>query len=76
MTAESRIISKLRSELPPTFARTEVDQLCGGIIASRTIANLQSLGQGPGGAFRVGRKMCFERDAFLDWLARRIREQA
>lgn len=75
MTAESQIIRKLRSELPPTFARTEVDQLCGGIIASRTIANLQSLGQGPGGAFRVGRKMCLQRDEFLDWLASRINEK-
>lgn len=62
------IIAKLRAELPAVFARREVSRLFGNIISPKTLANLDSSGDGPP-RFRSRRHVCYERDAFLDWLA-------
>jgi len=43
----------------PVVARTKVEQFSGGILNSRTLANCDSLGIGPAGRFRVGKKVCY-----------------
>lgn len=65
-------LSSLRSSLPPIIPRTRVGELTGGAIAPQTLANLDSQGRGPAGAFLLGRKLCYEREAFLDWLEGRV----
>lgn len=66
------LLDSLRKELPPTFARTEVPRLLGGIIAVGTLANHDSAGDGPADSFRMGRRKCYRRDPFLTWLAKRL----
>ena len=71
-TSTHHPLDHLRSELPATFSRTEITKLLGGIIAPGTVANEDSRGTGPQGLFFVGRRACYERDLFLDWLKGRV----
>ena len=66
-------IETLQRSLPSIFARREVGRLTGGISQPRTIANLDSLGLGPKGRFFVGKIICYEREAFIDWLLSRAK---
>ena len=68
-------IETLRASLPPIFPRTEVGRLTGGIIQPGTMRNRDSRGDGIGleGRFLVGRKICYSREAFLNWLEARIK---
>lgn len=65
-------LETLRDSLPPIIPRTRVGELTGGAIAAQTLANLDSQGKGPAGAFLLGRKLCYERESFLAWLEARI----
>jgi hypothetical protein len=64
--------SELAEEYPPMFARSEVDKLFGGVISTKTLANLDSLGKGPK-RMRIGRKVVYLRDDFLNWLEKRTK---
>jgi hypothetical protein len=44
-----------------------IEKLMPGVISSKTLANLHSLGVGPA-SFKMGRKVFYERDAFVEWL--------
>ena len=66
-----QFIEQLRKELPPVFARHEVGRLTGGIISPGTLGNLDSLGKGPAGRLRIGHKVAYSRDLFVDWIAGR-----
>jgi len=66
------LIETLRKELPTVFARAEVPNLLGGMIAAGTLANLDSAKSGPAGTFRMGRKVIYRRDPFLVWLGDRL----
>ncbi|GHV52003.1 hypothetical protein FACS1894168_4190 [Deltaproteobacteria bacterium] len=65
------IIDSLRRELPPTFTRATAVKMMGGLFTAGTLANLDCLGKGPGGAL-IGRKMVYEREAFVAWLESRM----
>lgn len=49
-------------------ARDEFYHFSGGLIASKSLANLDSLGLGPEGAFRVGRKVAYPVANAIAWL--------
>lgn len=72
MSNVNSLISALRAELPPTFARTAVPKLTGEIISAGTLANEDSRGTGPAGVFYMGRKAVYERESFLVWLEHRL----
>ena len=40
-------LSNLIPKLPPLISRDHVEELLGGVISSKTLANLDSLGKGP-----------------------------
>jgi hypothetical protein len=65
------ILDSLRRELPPTFTRATAAKMLGGLFTAGTLANLDCLGKGPGGAL-IGHKMVYERDTFLAWIERRM----
>ena len=65
------IVKKLEAELPPLFAREVVPKLIPGIFSSQTLSNLTSQKKDPP-TIKVGRKACYERESFLQWLATRI----
>jgi len=62
---------ELTKDLPPTIARSKVSEYFGGAISSKTLANLDSLGQGPEGAFKVGRNVVYPTESLLEWLQQR-----
>jgi hypothetical protein len=52
-------------------ARTEVKKFSGGIVAPGTLANADCLGEGPEGAFRVGKKVVYPVASLIAWLESR-----
>ena len=63
----------LAEHWPSSFvARQEVERFTGGIVNSKTLANLDSQGQGPAGRIKIGRKVAYPVIAFISWLESRI----
>lgn len=62
--------------LPEVFPRERVGELLSGIISPKTLANLDCEGRGPQGRIRIGRKICYQRGPFVEWLASRTSEAA
>lgn len=56
----------------PIVARTEVQKFSGGLLSPRTLANLDSLGEGPPRG-RCGRKVFYPVDTLVAWLERRAK---
>jgi len=64
--------SDLIPKLPPIIARDSVEKLLGGVIKSKTLANLDSLGEGPK-RMRIGRKVAYLTEDLLEWLGARTK---
>ncbi|HBT88147.1 MAG TPA: hypothetical protein DEB50_06675 [Desulfobacter sp.] len=62
---------ELKKDLPRIIARSKVSEYFGGAISSKTLANLDSLGQGPEGAFKIGRNVVYPTKSLLEWLQKR-----
>ena len=62
--------SDLIPKLPPLISRDHVGKILGGIISSKTLANADSLGEGPK-RMRIGRKVVYMTEDLLEWLASR-----
>ena len=51
----------------PLVCRSEVPKFCGGLIQSKTLANLKSQKQGPP-HFRFRNRVCYETRALANWM--------
>jgi hypothetical protein len=51
--------------------RNEIGKFTGGILQPRTMANLDSVGKGPEGRFRFGRKVAYPVDSVIRFLRER-----
>jgi len=56
----------------PWIARHEVRNFTGGIIDPKYLANLDCQGKGPAGRIRIGRKIAYPVDQFVQWLEDRV----
>ena len=65
------ILEKLTRELPPLFARAAVPKLLPGIYQYQTLCNFETEGIGPPST-KIGKKVCYERESFLQWFSERI----
>ena len=65
-------LSELNSKLSPIISRDHVEKLLGGIISSKRLANLDSLGEGPK-RMRVGRKIAYLTVDLLEWIESRTK---
>ena len=62
--------------MPPVFVRQQVRELTGGMIDGRTLANLDSRGEGPEGKVKMGKtKAGYLREPFIDWFLNRLEIQ-
>ena len=52
-------------------ARTEVHRFSGGVLNSKYLANLDSLGKGPKGRIRVGRQIVYSVEALVEFMEER-----
>ena len=69
----SATLEDLRSKWPSTLVpRERIYEFSGGLINPRTMANLDSRGDGPEGRMRIGRKVVYPLDSVLDWIKDRI----
>ncbi len=48
-----------------------LDRFAGGLLNARTLANHDSLGTGPKGRVRVGRKVGYPVDSLIEWMRER-----
>jgi hypothetical protein len=66
------VIRSAGEKWPTTFvARTQVPIFTGGTVSTRTMANKDNLGEGPSGAFRIGRNVAYPIESLCDWLIQR-----
>lgn len=54
------------------LTREEVKVFTGNAISVGHMANLDSRGEGPEGAFYLGRRRVYAKQPFLDWLISRL----
>jgi len=67
-------LDELTAKWPSTIvAREEVGKLTGGLIAPGTQANIDCEGEGPAGAFKIGRKVVYPLKAYIAWLKKRAK---
>ena len=55
----------------PFVARAEVKEFSGGILNSKSLANLDSAGLGPTGRIRIGRKIAYPVSSLISWMENR-----
>ena len=54
----------------PIVARSEIKKFSGGLLHPRTMANLDSLGKGPG-KILVGNRACYSTLKLVEWMKSR-----
>lgn len=65
-------LSMLADKWPSAIvARESVGEFTGGAIEPKTMANLDSRGEGPEGAIKMGRKIMYPVPNFIAWMASR-----
>lgn len=72
MSAEEDFRTRLLNNLPPVIAREAVADKLGGLVAPKTLANADSAGKGPMGAYQFGRKVVYPRESLIDWIITRF----
>lgn len=67
-------LSVLADKWPSSHvARDKVEEFSGGIIKPKYLANLDSLGKGPSGRVKIGRKVAYPVSSLIAWLQGRAR---
>lgn len=56
-------------------ARKDVGKFSGGALNPRTMANMDSRGEGPKGAFRLGRKVVYRVEELIRWMEKRAEQR-
>ena len=73
---KAELKAQLLAILPAVFVRQQVRELTGGMIDGRTLANLDSKGEGPAGKVSMGRtKVGYLREPFVEWFIGRLNFQ-
>jgi hypothetical protein len=72
MAQQKPDFSLLAKKWPSSFvARQEVEKFTGGMVSVKYLANLDCQGLGPKGRIKVGRKIAYSVDSFVEWLESR-----
>ena len=64
-------LEAIAANLPPVVRRADLTRLTFGILNSKTMANLDSLGKGIPGRSRIGKWVVYPKKGVTDFLARR-----
>lgn len=66
------ILDTISRTAPPILTRTEIERITGGAIKAKTLANIDSIGEGciPDRLI-IGRRVCYPTTSFIDWLRAR-----
>lgn len=70
-------LSSLAANWPSSYvARGLIREFTGGGLSPKRLANLDSLGEGPDGAVRCGRKVMYPVKNLVRWLEKRCQSKA
>jgi hypothetical protein len=61
-------VERISESLPPIFTRSVAVSNLGGLLGAKTLANIDNRGQGPTSKIRMGKKVLYERESFIEWL--------
>ena len=64
---------EVEKTLPPVFSREYASKVIGGLLSAKTMSNEDSLGKGPSKKVKVGNKIGYTREAFMEWLRTKVR---
>ena len=76
MFGDEIFLDQLRKELPPVFTREFASEKIGRIFSAKSMSNADALGTGPAVKVRIGKKVGYERDSFLQWLRGKMKHDA
>jgi hypothetical protein len=69
--AEAAVYSMTEKWSKPLVPRSLIGEFTCGLLSSRYMANLDSLGEGPDGAMRCGGKVFYQTEHLARWLVAR-----
>ena len=69
---DADFLDGLRELLPPIFSRETASKMIGGIFTPKTLSNFDAAGRGPRKKIKIGKRVAYQKDDFLDWLQNRI----
>lgn len=68
----AKLLQSLKDKWPSPFvARTHCERFSGGALNAGTLANMDCMGTGPEGAFKIGRKTVYPVENLIKWMAER-----
>ena len=76
MFGDEIFFDQLRKELPPVFTREFASEKIGRIFSAKSMSNADALGTGPAVKVKIGKKIRYERDSFLQWLRGKMKHDA
>ncbi len=65
---DADFLDGLRNLLPPIFSRETASKMTGGIFTPRTLSNFDAAGRGPKKKVKIGKRVAYEKEDFLNWL--------
>jgi len=68
MTISKSGRQEIISDIPLFVTRQKAVEILGGLFARGTLANMDSRGLGPKVKIRVGGKIAYPRDSFIEWV--------
>jgi len=68
-----KIFDNLARTAPEILTRKKLQELTGGLVSEKTLANLDSLGEGITPRMRIGGKVVYPKEAAIDFLKQRCR---
>ena len=63
----------LIDDLPPLITRGNVAELLGIKLSAKTLANLDSLGEGPSERVKIGKEVAYPKRPLLIWMDKRTK---
>ena len=75
MTESDKVLESLADRWPSQIvARKEIGKFTGGVLSSRTLANMDSRGDGIPERFLLANQVCYPTAAVIRWLKERSAE--
>ena len=66
-------LKRMSENWPSEFiARGKIEDFTGGMMTGKSVANLESKGEGPDGSIKCGGKAGYIKGPFIDWLRPRL----
>ena len=68
-----KIFNNLSQSAPEVLSRKKIQELTGGLVAEKTLANLDSEGEGIQPRLRMNGKVAYPKEAVISWLKSRCK---